>query len=201
LSSRRRHTRSKRDWSSDVCSSDLGRVRELLDSLGATGTRITATGDLDEHRVEGLRDTPLDGYGIGTRLVTGGGHPAPGFVYKLVEREGADGSMQPVGKRSTGKATLGAGKAAYRMRGGERAQSVLALSGEEEVAEYDRELIAELTSGESNPDWKRTSLRPLQQPLIVGGELLESRRPPARVEAARARHAASVAELGLSPED
>src|SRR5699024_11315532 len=26
FSSRRRHTRSKRDWSSDVCSSDLGRV-------------------------------------------------------------------------------------------------------------------------------------------------------------------------------
>src|SRR5699024_11568140 len=26
-SSRRRHTRSKRDWSSDVCSSDLSRVR------------------------------------------------------------------------------------------------------------------------------------------------------------------------------
>src|SRR5699024_11680763 len=27
FSSRRRHTRSKRDWSSDVCSSDLGRGR------------------------------------------------------------------------------------------------------------------------------------------------------------------------------
>src|SRR5437868_15225926 len=26
FSSRRRHTRSKRDWSSDVCSSDLGRT-------------------------------------------------------------------------------------------------------------------------------------------------------------------------------
>src|SRR5699024_10007234 len=123
------------------------------------------------------------------------------FVYKLVEREGADGTMQPVGKRSTAKATLGAGKAAYRMRVGERAHAELVLPGEEEVAEFERELIAELTSGESNPDWKRTSLRPLQQPLIVGGELLESRRPPARVEAARARHAASVAELGLSPED
>src|SRR5699024_614976 len=97
-------------------SGDLGaqavRVRELLDSLGATGTRITATGDLDEYRVEELKDAPLDGYGIGTRLVTGGGHPAPGFVYKLVERDGAGGQMQPVGKRSTAKATLGAGKAA-----------------------------------------------------------------------------------------
>src|SRR5207249_8134528 len=32
-SSRRRHTRSKRDWSSDVCSSDLG----LLNSSGQVG--------------------------------------------------------------------------------------------------------------------------------------------------------------------
>src|SRR5699024_12007232 len=34
FSSRRRHTRSKRDWSSDVCSSDLlARAREALDAL------------------------------------------------------------------------------------------------------------------------------------------------------------------------
>src|SRR6266513_3590750 len=31
FSSRRRHTRSTRDWSSDVCSSDLGLIREHLD--------------------------------------------------------------------------------------------------------------------------------------------------------------------------
>src|SRR5699024_11948236 len=30
FSSRRRHTRSKRDWSSDVCSSDLGRIVSLF---------------------------------------------------------------------------------------------------------------------------------------------------------------------------
>src|SRR5207249_5290647 len=30
VSSRRRHTRSKRDWSSDVCSSDLGQAASLL---------------------------------------------------------------------------------------------------------------------------------------------------------------------------
>src|SRR5699024_11557447 len=32
FSSRRRHTRSKRDWSSDVCSSDLVMTRRLHDS-------------------------------------------------------------------------------------------------------------------------------------------------------------------------
>src|SRR5699024_11680955 len=43
-SSRRRHTRSKRDWSSDVCSSDLGeealyyaRIRATDSDFGRTG--------------------------------------------------------------------------------------------------------------------------------------------------------------------
>src|SRR5271169_5478607 len=34
FSSRRRHTRCYRDWSSDVCSSDLSRPRNLTASLG-----------------------------------------------------------------------------------------------------------------------------------------------------------------------
>ncbi|MGO2584093.1 MAG: nicotinate phosphoribosyltransferase, partial [Brachybacterium tyrofermentans] len=67
--------------------------------------------------------------------------------------------------------------------------------------EFERELIAELTSGEANPEWARTSLRPLQKPMILGGEPVHDLRAPAVVEAARARHAASVAELGLSPDD
>src|SRR5207249_5549683 len=33
FSSRRRHTRSKRDWSSDVCSSDLSRSFSLANSV------------------------------------------------------------------------------------------------------------------------------------------------------------------------
>ncbi|APX32380.1 nicotinate phosphoribosyltransferase [Brachybacterium sp. P6-10-X1] len=186
-------------------SGDLGAqappVRALLDSLGATGTRVTATGDLDEYRVEELRDAPLDGYGIGTRLVTGGGHPAPGFVYKLVEREGSDGQMHPVGKRSQDKATLGAGKSAYRLLVGGQARAELVLPGEEEVAEFERELTAELISEQASADWARTALRPLQSPMILGGDPVESLSAPQRVRAARARHAASTAELGLAADE
>ena len=162
---------------------------------------MTATGDLDEYRVEELRDAPLDGYGIGTRLVTGGGHPAPGFVYKLVEREGSDGQMHPVGKRSQDKATLGAGKSAYRLLVGGQARAELVLPGEEEVAEFERELTAELISEQASADWARTALRPLQSPMILGGDPVESLSAPQRVRAARARHAASMAELGLAADE
>jgi nicotinate phosphoribosyltransferase len=91
------------------------RARVLLDELGATETKIVVSGDLDEYEIARLeRDArgraPIDGYGVGTRLVTGSGHPTAGFVYKLVEVDG-----RPVSKRSTGKATIGGAKRAYRV--------------------------------------------------------------------------------------
>jgi nicotinate phosphoribosyltransferase len=84
---------------------DVSRAsRELLDSLGATGTKIVATGDLDERRIADLlaAEAPIDRFGVGTRLVTGENCPSPGFVYKLVEIE-REGVMSPVAKLSTNK--------------------------------------------------------------------------------------------------
>ena len=52
-------------------------VRELLDSLGATRTRIIVTSDLDEFTIAALSGAPVDGYGVGTALVTGRGLQAP----------------------------------------------------------------------------------------------------------------------------
>ncbi|WP_457208151.1 nicotinate phosphoribosyltransferase, partial [Nocardioides sp. P5_C9_2] len=95
-------------------SGDLGvlahEVRAQLDSLGATGTRILVTSDLDEHAIASLASAPVDGYGVGTQLVTGSGHPTCGFVYKLVSRAGDDGRMVSVAKRSTDKASIGGRK-------------------------------------------------------------------------------------------
>src|SRR4051794_29055316 len=45
------------------------KARALLDSLGATGTRIIVTSDLDEYVITALADAPIDGYGVGTRVV------------------------------------------------------------------------------------------------------------------------------------
>ena len=82
-------------------------VRELLDSLGNTNTKITVTSDLDEYAIASLAAAPVDSYGVGTRLVTGSGAPTSSMVYKVVARENSAGEMQPVAKASAGKASVG----------------------------------------------------------------------------------------------
>jgi nicotinate phosphoribosyltransferase len=103
-----------------IDSGDLGmlaeRVRALLDSLGATSTRIIVTSDLDEHSIAALAAAPVDGYGVGTSLVTGSGHPTSGFVYKLVAREDDTGRLRPVAKKSKDKISIGGRKYALRRR-------------------------------------------------------------------------------------
>nr|WP_269440780.1 nicotinate phosphoribosyltransferase [Micromonospora tarapacensis] len=83
--------------------------RQLLDSLGATETKIIVSGDLDEYAIAALAAEPVDMYGAGTAVVTGSGAPTAGLVYKLVEVEG-----RPVVKRSEQKATIGGRKVAVR---------------------------------------------------------------------------------------
>jgi len=89
-------------------------VRAELDSLGASKTRIVITGDLDEHAIAGLASAPVDGYGVGTALVTGSGVPTAALVYKLVARADQAGRLTPVAKRSVGKPTIGGRKWAVR---------------------------------------------------------------------------------------
>ncbi len=85
-------------------SGDLGelarQVRHQLDGLGATRTRIIVTSDLDEYAIAGLAAAPVDGYGVGTSLVTGSGHPTCGFVYKIVARaDSPDPGIAPAAGR------------------------------------------------------------------------------------------------------
>lgn len=91
-------------------------VREQLDSLGATGTKIVVTSDLDEFAIAALQAGPVDGYGVGTQLVTGSGAPTAGLVYKLVARENSAGELQGVAKKSKDKTSIGGRKFALRRR-------------------------------------------------------------------------------------
>jgi nicotinate phosphoribosyltransferase len=147
-------------------------VRALLDSLGAVGTRIVVTSDLDEYAIAALASAPVDAYGVGTQLVTGSGAPTASMVYKLVSRSDEDGVMRPVEKRSESKTSVGGRKWALRR---------LSADG---VAE------AEVVGIEERPTDDGDD-RPLMVDLVRGGELLA----PPDLAAARERHAASRAEL------
>ncbi len=94
-------------------------ARRLLDELGAHNTRIVVSGDLDEYRMQELIEAgaPIDVFGVGTSLVTGSGAPTAGLTYKLVAIDDSDGVLQPVAKRSAGKAGIGSRKRARRHRG------------------------------------------------------------------------------------
>ncbi len=91
-------------------------VRSILDDGGLTKTRIFASGDLDEHRIERLLagGAPIDGFGVGTALSTSHDAPALSVVYKLSEIE-RGGAWVPTAKRSPGKATWPGRKQVWRV--------------------------------------------------------------------------------------
>lgn len=161
-----------------IDSGDLGvlahRVRAQLDDLGAHDTRIIVTSDLDEFAIAGLASAPVDGYGVGTELVVGSGHPTCGFVYKLVARADDAGTLVGVAKKSTDKTSIGGRKYALRRRSGDGiAQAeVIGIGQPAENDGDDRSLLVPL----------------VQNGEVVGRESLES---------ARRRHLRSRAELPL----
>jgi nicotinate phosphoribosyltransferase len=112
-------------------------ARALLDSLGATKTRIVVSGDLDEYAIAALAAAPVDAYGAGTSVVTGSGHPTAGMVYKLVEVEG-----RAVAKRSVNKVTHGGSKTAVRRHreSGTSTEEVLASQAAPQPQAGDRAL-------------------------------------------------------------
>jgi len=118
--------------------------RTLLDSLGATETKIVVSGDLDEYAIAALAAEPVDAYGAGTALVTGSGAPTAGLVYKLVEVDG-----RPVVKRSEHKATVGGRKTAIRRHKptGTATEEVIVSAGAPEALPHDRALQRPFTRG------------------------------------------------------
>lgn len=154
-------------------------ARALLDELGASGTKITVTSDLDEYLISALADAPIDSYGVGTRLVTGSGHPSADLVYKLVaiaDSAGAAVPTRPVTKTASGKASAGGRKIAYRQ---------LDATGRA-VAER---IVVRDSWGEGPVPG-----RLLQVPVVRGGRVVH--RPS--LDEIRAHHEAARAEMPAS---
>jgi nicotinate phosphoribosyltransferase len=155
-------------------------VRQQLDGLGATGTKIIVTSDLDEHAIAALGAAPVDGYGVGTSLVTGSGAPTAGLVYKLVARSDDEGRMVGVAKASKEKMSVAGCKWAARRRGSDGlAEAEVIGIGR---CPSDAPRVRQLASADE---------RSLLVDLMKNGEVV-GREP---LDAARDRHVAALAEL------
>jgi nicotinate phosphoribosyltransferase len=131
-----------------IDSGDLGtlarQARAILDERARSAVGIVASGDLDEHQIAGLvaSGAPIDGFGVGTELVTSRDAPALAMVYKLVELEG-EGKF----KLSPGKITYPLAKQVFRRRDADGLFCGDHVAGADETAEGEPLLSQVLRSG------------------------------------------------------
>lgn len=158
-------------------------VRAQLDELGATTTKITVTSDLDEYAIAALNAAPVDSYGVGTKLVTGSGHPTAQLVYKLVARKDSEAdSWIAVNKRSESKVSRGGLKVAGRkndVTGRATADLIVTVDNFAEGIEY----------------LKEHGARPLQVQYVSQGIIAEEYMNDSALGRAAERHRSSRAAL------
>ncbi len=77
-------------------------VRKALDAAGLTEATVAVSNELDESIIQTLvaAGAPIDSWGVGTQMVTGGTESSFTGVYKLAARSDEDGTMVPVMKFS-----------------------------------------------------------------------------------------------------
>ncbi|MBI3042575.1 MAG: nicotinate phosphoribosyltransferase [Betaproteobacteria bacterium] len=142
-------------------------VRRILDEGGLADATIFASGNLDEYRLRELASAgaPIDGFGIGTSLVTSSDAPFLDAVYKLQEYGG-----RARRKRSSGKATWPGRKQVFRHYdgAGRFGHDVVTVEGDAQAGE------------------------PLLVSVMKNGRRLHL---PESLEAIRARAAAQLAKL------
>ncbi len=146
-------------------------VREILDRHGLKETKIVASGDLNEFKIERLlaQGAPIDVFGVGTDLATSRDVPTLSVVYKLVEIE-HDGRIEYKTKFSEQKAYSPGRKQVFRFsRGGKYHHDVIACCGED------------------HPEAEA-----LLHPVMRGGRRLE---PAAPIQDVRARALANLERL------
>jgi nicotinate phosphoribosyltransferase len=117
-------------------------VRKILDEAGFNDASITVSNELDETIIETMvrLGAPVDTWGVGTNMVTGGTDAALTGVYKMAACEDKNGNLTPVMKFSDNpeKTTNPGIKQIWRMRDdhGAPVADVLAMDGPDEVESF-----------------------------------------------------------------
>ncbi len=143
------------------------RVRAILDSGGLLETGIFVSGDLDEYMLHRVRaaQAPIDGFGVGSKVITSHDAPYLNCAYKLQEYAGI-----PRRKLSAGKHTWPGRKQVFRQyrADGSMAHDVLTVAGDQQAGE------------------------PLLEPVLQGGRRMH---PPEPLAVLRDRVKSQVAQL------
>src|SRR6185503_17534474 len=148
-------------WGVRLDSGNLGElavaVRRILDEAGLRDSKIMATGDLNEYKIQELMAAraPIDVFGVGTELATSADAPSLGVVYKLVELEENGERRYPV-KLSHDKRTLPGAKQIFRSA--------------------DHDVLARATECYSCGEGG-AACEALQRPVMIAGKLVESLPP------------------------
>jgi nicotinate phosphoribosyltransferase len=157
-------------------SGDLGELskiaRRMLDEAGFPDAAIVASNDLDEYRIQALKEegAAIGVWGVGTNLVTAAGQPALGGVYKLAAVQNEQGQWEDRLKLSEEaiKTSNPGRQQVWRCYQGGRpvADAIQVLQAGKpggEIWDYNLKAIRQLPDG----DW-----RPLLQPIFEGGKLV-----------------------------
>jgi nicotinate phosphoribosyltransferase len=148
-------------------------VRDILNRHGLQETKIIASGDLNEYKIEELaaQGAPIDSFGVGTDLATSRDVPALSVVYKLVETSRA-GRVENTTKFSEEKAYWPGRKQVFRFS---------------KAGKYDHDLLAR--ANETYP-----AASPLLKPAIRKGRRVMKREALADIQTR------ATANLALLPE-
>jgi nicotinate phosphoribosyltransferase len=173
-------------------------VRKAFDKEGLSKATIAVSNDLDEDIIEALiqQGAPINSWGVGTRMVTGGSDAAFTGVYKLAAFETSEGKMMPAIKVSDNpdKTTNPAVKQVLRLRDNEGAIcDVLVIDGDQEVKEG-----KSYTFWHPSADYRhfRTTIIKKPEPLLTlkmeHGKVTSEKKPLAAIQK---RALASLAEF------
>ncbi len=158
-------------------------VRKKLDEAGFLSSRIVVSNELDEEIIEHLvaAKAPIDVWGVGTHLVTGGKESAFAGVYKLASIQSGESNplaMKPVMKFSDNpeKSTNPGTKRLFRLYNENEAPRLDLIALEEEEPKAGEPIIVHHPSG----DYRQLSFAPskveeLLKPVMKGGKACASK--------------------------
>lgn len=152
-------------------------VREALDRAGLPEATITVSNELTEEIIESLvlNKAPINSWGVGTHMVTGGNESSFTGVYKLAAKSDGSGGLKPTMKLSDNpeKTTNPGVKQVWRIfnEDGTAKADVLALDGEPLVVGT-KERFYHPSNDYQSFTFSPAQVVPLLSPRIKGGALV-----------------------------